>query len=54
MALFLIASTIFAALTLVFLLIYFITGAKNNTWRYLAGGFGLVTALLWMIKTLMR
>jgi hypothetical protein len=54
MALFLIASTLFALLTLVFLLAYFFTGRKNNTLRYLAGGFSILTSLLWLIRTLMR
>ena len=49
-----ILNTIFAGLTLVFLIAYFATGAKNNTLRYVAGGFGILSALLWLIKILMR
>lgn len=54
MTLFLLASTLFAVLTLVFLVAYFVTGAKNNNLRYAAGGFSILTALMWLIKTLMR
>ena len=54
MALFLIVSTFFAVLTLVMLIAYFATGAKNNTFRYLAGAFSILTALMWMIKSFMR
>ena len=54
MTLLLIAGTIFAALTLVLLAAYFITGAKNNTLRYLAGASGLIMALMWLIKTFIR
>lgn len=54
MTLFLLVSTIFAVLTLVFLAAFFITGGKNNTLRYLAGAFGLVSALFWLIRTFMR
>ncbi len=54
MALFLIVSTFFAVLTLVLLIAYFATGAKNNTFRYLAGASGILTSLLWLIKSFMR
>jgi hypothetical protein len=54
MTLLLIAGTIFAVLTLVLLAAYFITGAKNNNLRYLAGASGLIMALIWLIRTFMR
>jgi hypothetical protein len=54
MTLLLLAGTLFAAVTLVLLAAYFITGAKNNTLRYLAGASGILTALIWMIKSFMR
>ena len=54
MTLLLLACTIFAVLTLVLLAAYFITGAKNNTLRYLAGASGLIMALMWLIRTFMR
>jgi hypothetical protein len=54
MTLFLIASTLFAALTLVFVIAFLATGGKNNTLRYIAGGFGLLSGLMWLIRTLMR
>jgi hypothetical protein len=54
MTLLLLIGTIFSLVTLVMLLAYFITGAKNNTLRYLAGAFGLVSGLLWLIRTFMR
>ena len=54
MTLLLLAGTIFAVLTLVLLAAYFITGAKNNTLRYLAGASGLIMALMWLIRTFMR
>ena len=54
MTLLLLAGTIFALLTLVLLAAYFITGAKNNTLRYLAGASGLIMATIWLIKTFMR
>jgi hypothetical protein len=50
----LILGTLFAALTLVLLAAFFITGGKNNNLRYLAGASGIVTALLWIIKSTMR
>jgi hypothetical protein len=54
MTLLLIAGTLFAVLTLVLLVAYFITGARNNTLRYLAGASAIVMALIWMIKSFMR
>jgi len=51
MALFLIVSTFFAVLTLVLLIAYFATGAKNNTLRYLAGASGILSSLMWLIKS---
>ena len=54
MTLLLILGTLFAALTLVLLAAYFITGAKNNTLRHLAGASALIMALVWMIKSFMR
>lgn len=54
MTLLLLAGTLFAVLTLVFLAAYFITGAKNNKLRYLAGASAIIMALVWMIKSFMR
>ena len=54
MALFLVATILLALLTFGFLIAYFVTGAKNNTLRYLAGGFGILNGLLWIIKNLVR
>jgi hypothetical protein len=54
MTLLLVAGTLFAVLTLGLLIAYFVTGAKNNTLRYLAGASGIIMALIWMIKTFMR
>lgn len=54
MVIFLLLSTIFALLTLIFVIAFLVTGRKNNTLRYLAGGFGLISGLLWLIRTLMR
>ena len=54
MTILLILGTLFAFLTLVLLAAYFITGAKNNTLRYLAGASGIIMGLIWMIKTFMR
>jgi hypothetical protein len=54
MTLLLVAGTLFAAVTLILLAAYFITGAKNNTLRYLAGASAILMALMWMIKSFMR
>ena len=54
MTVLLLLGTLFAALTLVLLAAYFITGAKNDTLRYLAAASGLTMGLIWMIKTFMR
>jgi hypothetical protein len=54
MTVLLLLGTIFALLTLGLLIAYFVTGAKNNTLRYLAGASGLIMAFIWMIKTFMR
>ena len=54
MTLLLILGTVFAFATLALLIAFFATGGKNHTFRYLAGGFGLATGLVWLIKTLMR
>jgi hypothetical protein len=54
MTLLLLAGTLFAVLTLGLLVAYFVTGAKNNKLRYLAGASAIVMALIWMIKSFMR
>lgn len=54
MPILLVLGTIFALITLVLLIAFFATGAKNNTLRYMAGGFGLASGLIWLIKTMMR
>ena len=54
MTLLLIAGTFFAVLTLVLLAAFFITGAKNQKLRYLAGASAIIMAMIWMIKTFMR
>jgi hypothetical protein len=54
MTLLLIAGTLFAALTLVLLAAFFITGGKNQKLRYLAGASAIVMALIWMLRTFMR
>ncbi len=54
MTLLLVAGTFFAALTLVLLAAFFITGGKNQKLRYLAGGSAIIMGLIWLIKTLMR
>jgi hypothetical protein len=54
MTLLLLFGTIFAVLTLVLLAAFFITGAKNNTLRYLAGASAILMVLMWMLRTFMR
>ena len=54
MNLLLLLGTILAFVTLALLIAFFATGGKNQNLRYLAGGFGLATGLIWLIKTLMR
>ncbi len=54
MTLLLIAGTFFAALTLVLLAAFFITGGKNQKFRYLAGGSAIIMGLIWLLRTLMR
>ena len=54
MTLLLIAGTLFAVLTLVFLAAFFITGGKNQKLRYLAGASAIIMSMIWMIKTFMR
>lgn len=54
MTLLLLAGTIFAALTLILLAAFFITGGKNQKLRYLAGASAIIMALIWLIRTLMR
>jgi hypothetical protein len=54
MTLLLLAGTIFAALTLILILAFFITGGKNNKLRYLDGASAILTSLIWMIKAFMR
>ena len=54
MTVLLLVGMIFSFVTLALLVAFFITGAKNQTLRYLAGGFGIVAGLLWLIRTLMR
>jgi hypothetical protein len=54
MVILLMGSVIFAFITLGLLAAFFITGGKNHTLRKLAGLFGLLAGLLWLIKTFMR
>jgi hypothetical protein len=54
MTILLMAGTLFAFVTLALLAAFFITGAKNNTLRYLAGASGILTAIIWMIKSFTR
>ena len=54
MTLLLLLGTIFALITLVLIIAFLATGGKNNTLRYIAGGFGLASGLIWLIKTMMR
>ena len=54
MTLLLIAGTIFAALALILLAAFFITGGKNQKLRYLASASVIIMALLWLIRTFMR
>ena len=54
MTLLLLLGTIFALITLALVVVFLATGGKNQKLRYLAGGFGLATGLIWLIKTLMR
>ena len=54
MTLFTVGSMVFALLTLGLLAAFYITGAKNHTLRRYAGVFGILSALLWLLKTFMR
>jgi hypothetical protein len=54
MLLLLILGTILSLITLALIIMFLATGAKNNTLRYMAAGFGLASGLIWMIKTMMR
>ena len=54
MPILLVLGTVLALITLVLVIMFLATGAKNNTLRYMAGGFGLATSLIWLIKTMMR
>jgi hypothetical protein len=54
MPILLILGTIFALITLALIIMFLATGGKNNTLRYMAGGFGLASGLIWLIKTMMR
>ena len=54
MPLLLILGTIFAFITLALVIAFLATGGKNQQLRYIAGGFGIATGLIWLIKTLMR
>lgn len=54
MVILLVLGTIFALITLVLIIAFLATGGKNNNLRYLAGGFGLASALIWLIRTMTR
>ena len=54
MTLLLLLGTILAFASLALVIAFLATGGKNQKLRYLAGGFGLATGLVWLIKTLMR
>ena len=54
MTMLLLLGTILAFVTLALVIAFLATGGKNQNLRYTAGAFGLVSGLIWLIKTMMR